>query len=240
MVFDSSAKHSGTSLNDVLLTGPDLNNSLIGVLICFRKEQVAVIADIQQMFHCFVVHRDHRNYLRFLWYRDKDMSKDVIDYRMQVHVFGNSPSPSVAIYGLRRAIHEGAHKYGAETVLFVERHFYVDDGLISVATDAEAISLLQRTQASLNESNLRLHKFASNSEAVLQAFAPEDKAVLKDLDLGGVATPVQRSLGLLWETTTDTFTFTVSQHRKVFTRRGVLPMVNSIFDPLGMVAPVII
>ncbi|KAM6948701.1 importin-13-like [Aplochiton taeniatus] len=106
VVFDSSAKYFGTSLNGVLLSGPDLNNSLIGVLIRFRKEQVAVIADIQQMFHCFLVRRDHRNYLRFLWYRDNDMSKDVIDYRMRVHVFGNSPSPSVAIYGLRKAIHE--------------------------------------------------------------------------------------------------------------------------------------
>ena len=86
MVFDSSAKYFGTSLNDVLLTGPDLNNSLIGVLIRFRNEQVAVIADIQQMFHCFLVRKDHRNYLRFLWYRDNDMSKDIVDYRVTVHI----------------------------------------------------------------------------------------------------------------------------------------------------------
>ncbi|XP_067306911.1 uncharacterized protein [Pseudorasbora parva] len=240
VVFDSSAKYFDTSLNGVLLSGPDLNNSLIGVLIRFRKEQVAVIADIQQMFHCFLVRRDHRNYLRFLWYRDNDMSKDIIDYRMRVHVFGNSPSPSVAIYGLRRAIHEGAHKHGKDTVQFVERHFYVDDGLISVPTEAEAISLLQRTQTSLSESNLRLHKFASNREAVLQAFASEDRAAKKDLDLSGEATPVQRSLGLLWETALDTFTFTASEHKKPFTRRGVLSTVNSVFDPLGMVAPVTI
>ena len=54
VVFDSSAQHSGISLNDVLLTGPDLNNSLLGVLMRFRKEKVAVMADIQQMFYCFL------------------------------------------------------------------------------------------------------------------------------------------------------------------------------------------
>ena len=75
VVFDSSAKHLGVSLNDVLLTGPDLNNSLLGVLMRFRKEKVAILADIQQMFHCFLVREDHRNYLRFLWYRDNDVTK---------------------------------------------------------------------------------------------------------------------------------------------------------------------
>ena len=96
LVFDSSAEHRGVSLNDVLLTGPDLNNTLIGVLLRFP--------DIQQMFYCFEVSEEHRNYLRFLWHQDNDVTMKVIEYRMKVHVFGNSPSPAVAIYGMRRAI----------------------------------------------------------------------------------------------------------------------------------------
>ncbi|XP_077390535.1 uncharacterized protein LOC144027111 [Festucalex cinctus] len=164
--------------------GPDLNNTLIGVLLRFRKGSIAVMADIQQMFHCFRVQEDHRNFLRFLWHKDNDVNKEVIDYRMKVHVFGNSPSPAVAVYGLRKAICAGAKDHGADTVNFVWRHFYVDDGLISVSSPAEAIDLLRRTQASLAESNLRLHKFASNSPEVMQAFSPEDCAPsAKDLNL---------------------------------------------------------
>lgn len=55
VVFDSSAHHEDVSLNDVLLSGPDMNNTLLGVLMRFRKEAVAIIADTEQMFYCFLV-----------------------------------------------------------------------------------------------------------------------------------------------------------------------------------------
>lgn len=90
VVFNSSASYYGVSLNDVLLTGPDLNNSLLGVLLRFRREPVAITADIEQMFHSFIAQEDHRNFLRFLWFKDNNTSKDIIEYRMRVHVFGNN------------------------------------------------------------------------------------------------------------------------------------------------------
>lgn len=109
-------------------------------------------------------------------------------------VSGNSPSPAVATYGLRRAAVKGKEQHGPDTRRFVEREFYVDDGLISLPTEKEAISLLKRTQASLAESNLRLHKITSNSMDVLTVFPAEDHAVdIKDLDLGGETIPAQRS-----------------------------------------------
>ena len=104
MVFDSSARFQDLSLNSVLLSGPDLTNSLIGVLMRFRMETVAVVADIEQMFYCFGVAEKHRNFLRFLWYADNDPTKPVIEYRMTVQVFGNTPSPVVATYGLRLVV----------------------------------------------------------------------------------------------------------------------------------------
>lgn len=80
VVFDSSARFEGVSLNDVLLTGPNLNNSLLGVLMRLREEKVAVTADIKQMFHCFEVREDHRNFLRFLWHQNNDMEQPIVEY----------------------------------------------------------------------------------------------------------------------------------------------------------------
>lgn len=239
VVFDSSAKHDGVSLNDVLLSGPDLNNTLLGVLIRFRKENIAVTADIQQMFYAFVVREDHRDYLRFLWYKDNNLNSDITEYRMKVHIFGNSPSPSVAIYGLRRAAQEHQDKYGTDSKEFVMRNFYVDDGLTSVPTEEEAIDLLKRTQKLLAASNLKLHKIASNSSKVMTAFAPEDLAKdLKDLNLGADPLPLQRSLGLIWNLESDSFSFQVSHEEKPFTKRGILSTVQSLYDPIGFVAPI--
>lgn len=91
----------------------------------------------------------------------------------------------------------------------------------------------------LANSNIRLHKIASNHNAVMEAFPPEECAKeLKDLELGVDPLPLQRSLGLSWHLQTDSFIFLVSTEEKPFTRRGILSTVNSIFDPLGFVASI--
>ena len=51
IVFDCSAKHKGTSLNDQVLQGPDLTNKLTSVLLRFREDKVAVIGDVEAMYH---------------------------------------------------------------------------------------------------------------------------------------------------------------------------------------------
>ncbi|KAL7866372.1 hypothetical protein AOLI_G00141860 [Acnodon oligacanthus] len=77
--------------------------------------------------------------------------------------------------------------------------------------------------------------------AIMDAFPPKDHASdLKDLDLGSENLPAQRSLGLLRDLNSDCFMFRVLDEEKSFTRRGVLPTVNILFDPLGFVAPVTI
>ena len=63
---------------------------------------------------------------------------------------------------------------------------------------------------------------------------------MRDLDLRRDSLPALRSLGVFWDLETDTFTFEVSLPEKPFTRRGVMSIVNSVYDPLGFVAPVML
>lgn len=241
VVFDSSDKFQGHSLNAALLGGPDLLNSLLGVLIRFRSDVVACMADIEQMFYSFLVEEEHRDFLRFFWFKDNNPDGEVIEYRMKVHIFGNSPSPAVATFGLRKTAQEVEGEFGNEARQFVERDFYCDDGLLSVPTAEEAIDLLTRTIAMLATTNLRLHKIASNCQEVMEAFPTTERASgICELDFDENDIPLQRSLGILWDLKKDVFTFQVSMEKKPFTKRGVLSVINSLFDPLGFVQPVII
>ena len=241
VVFDSSCEFHGVSLNKELLAGPDLMNNLLGVLMRFRQESYGVMCDIERMFYAFHVNPEHRNLLRFLWFKDNDPRQEIIDYRMTVHLFGNGPSPAVATFGMRKTAEDGEEVYGEKTREFICNNFYVDDGLTSLPTEEEIIKLVQDAQACLRTGNLHLHKVASNSALVMEAFPPEDRAKdMKDLDLRQDVLPTQRALGVQWNLEDDQLTFSVTLPDKPLTRRGVLSIVNSLYDPLGLVAPVIL
>ena len=211
------------SLNKELLSGPDKINSLLGVLVRFRQENVALTCDIEQMFHSFRVNPEHRNFLRFLWFKD------------------NVSSPAVATFGMRRTAEDGEEKFGLDAKEFVCNDFYVDDGLTSRPTDQETVELLRNTQAMLATARLRLHKVVSNSKPVMEATPAEDRGKnVRDIDFQHEPLPNQRSLGVQWDLEDDTFTFHVTLEERPFTRRGVLSVINSVYDPLGLAAPVVL
>ena len=78
VVFDRSARHLGRSLNDCLLPGPDLTNTLLGVLCRCREENVAFNCNITKMFYQFKVSPHQRAYLRFLRWKDGNVTKEPV------------------------------------------------------------------------------------------------------------------------------------------------------------------
>ena len=129
VVFDCSAKFAGTSLNDQLLQGPDLTNSLVGVLTRFRQEPVAFMADSEAMFYQVRVPADQRDFLRFLWWPGGDLNTEIEEYRMMVYPFGAVSSPSCSNNALRTTANENEDEYGSEVAETLCRNFYVDDCL---------------------------------------------------------------------------------------------------------------
>ena len=240
VVFDCSAVHDGESLNKHLLQGPDLTNTLVGVLCRFRMEPIAFTCDIEQMFHQFVVDKDHQDYFRFLWWTDKHMLHPA-PFHMRVHLFGAASSPGCANFGLKQHAADSETHYGADVANFLRNNFYVDDGLKSVKSVDSAVDMIQKCQAMCRDGGLRLHKFASNSKDVLANIPREDLAKgLTDIDIFCESLPVERTLGVLWNIESDCFQFRVTLSDKPLTRRGLLSTVSSIYDPLGFISPLVL
>ena len=240
VVFDCSAKHAGTSLNEHLLPGPDMINNLTGVLIRFRQHPIALMCDIEKMFHQFHVQEDDRNYLRFLWWKDGDTNTQPQEYRMKVHLFGAVSSPGCANYGLKYLAKENSlsHPIGSQ---FITRDFYVDDGVTSTDTVERAIQLAHEAREICAKGGLRLHKFVSNNHAVLQSIPSSECAIdAKTKDLTFNVIPLERALGIHWSIEGDSFRFNNTLKDQPATRRGILSTVASIYDPLGFLAPYVL
>ena len=234
-MFDCSAVYKNESLNKHLFQGPDQLNSLIGVLTHFRKGKVALTCDIEQMFHSFYVNSNDRDYLRFLWFKNNDLTSQIIEYRMNIHLFGAASSPGVANVCLHQTAESHGHEFGDNASDFLLRDFYVDNGLKSVPTVGQAHQLIKCSQAMCASDNL-LHMFASKYKEVLEALPVSDCTKdHKDLDLQRDTMPVQRSLGTYLCIKSETFGFRIELKGKPTTRRRILCTISSVYDPLGVV-----
>ena len=236
VVFDCSAKYHGKSLNDELLQGPDLTNSLVGVLTRFRQDSVAFMSDVEAMFHQVRVNPEDRSALRFLWWPNGNLDLEPEEFMMTVHLFGAVSSPSCANFALRKTATDNQEDFSNEAVKTVERNFYVDDCLKSVDSEEDAIHLSSELSQLLKRGGFRLTKWLSNKRKVVESVPESDRAAsVKDLDFDH--TLVERALGVQWHVTSDTFGFRIATKDKPPTRRGILSVISSIYDPLGFVAP---
>lgn len=239
LVFDGSAVYSGVSINQQLLQGPDHNNRLRGVLLRFRAGLVGFAADIESMFHNFHLNPEDKDFFRFFWFKDNNPSHEIVQYRAKSHIFGSTSSPAIANFGLRFTTKHPDADDHPEAKRFIQENVYVDDGLGAADNPQDAISTLHGATQILKKYKIRLHKFLSNSIEVMQAFPSSERAdasQILEFDDGAV----HRTLGVAWDVKDDCFVIRVDIPYKPFTKRGVLAVTNSLYDPIGFLSPVVL
>ena len=120
----------------------------------------------------------------------------------------------------------------------IRRNFYVDDCLRSVKNEQTATELIQGLCQVCAHGGFNLTKFICNSRAVLECIPPEKRSKeLRNLDLDYDHLPVERALGVQWCVQSDDFEFRVVVSDKPPTRRGILSVISSMYDPLGFASP---
>ncbi|XP_068723814.1 uncharacterized protein [Montipora capricornis] len=129
IVFNSSSVFQGHKLNDYWIKGPDLLNSLFGVLLRFRERGVALLGDISKMYHRILIPVQDQHVHRFLWRNIET-----------VLTFGDKPAPAMAQTVLKKTAKENASGY-PEAAEVLQKNTYMDDICDSVNTVTEAKQL---------------------------------------------------------------------------------------------------
>jgi len=241
VVFDCSAEVGGRCINKELLKGPDLTNHIVGTLLRFREDFIAVQGDIEGMFLQVRIPPEQRSYFKFLWFKDDDVKKDIIECQMTSHVIGGTSSPSCANYALRRTAEDNKDDFKTEVVQSLSRNFYVDDLLKSLPSINTAIEFIKEVKVLCKRGGFNLTKFLSNSKEVMSSINLEDRksgASNEDLQLQDL--PEDSALGMLWDTQQDKLKFKINMKNKPLTRRGILSVISSVYDPLGLAGPFIL
>ena len=237
-VLNGAAKFHGVSLNSKLLTGPDLLQTLIHVLMRFRQHPYAVSADIEGMFLQVGVIPEDRPSLRFLW--REDPATDVAVYQYLRHIFGSKDSPTCANYALQQTARDNRNQF-REAANSVENHFYMNDYLESSPTVNEATKKAQDLVEMLAKGGFKLTKFVSNVSSLVNNVDPKSQ-LPTDSTEKVLATDEETShvLGLKWNHSRDTLVVsrgTTPDLNRPITQRIVLSLVSAVYDPIGLVAP---
>ena len=233
VVFDCACKFRGRSLNERCLQGPDLINKLLPVLLRFRQHTIAIQADIEAMYHQVKIPPEDRDALRFLWYVNGQLTY----YRMTSHLFGGVWCASSSTYALNRTVIDTLDVPPLVSYT-VDKSFYVDDCLSSVSLESDAKIIIRETPKVLSNGGFSLKKFVVNNKELLSEVS-RDCMAEEVCTLGPLCE--SRALGIKWRISTDEFFFDSWRGKdSPITRRKMLSTVSSIFDPLGLLGPVVL
>lgn len=233
VVFDASAKSStGISLNNVLYTGPTIQEDLFSILIRFRKHNYALKADVTKMYRQILIKPEHRNLQRILWREKPD--DELSHFVLNTVTYGTAPGAFLSIRSIRQAAFDKKHDYPEASSIILE-DFYVDD----MITGADTIEDLQQLKFDICEvlksAGFQLAQWRSNVTNVLDFGVFQENFNFQDNEM-------TKTLGISWNPNKDLFQFTTSinLNSEKLTKRIVLSVIGQIFDPLGIIGPVVI
>ena len=82
------------------IKGPDLLNSLFGVILHFRENPIAIAGDISKMYHMVSIPLADQHVHRFVWRNCETEEPDT--YVKMVLTFGDRPAPAMATTAMRK------------------------------------------------------------------------------------------------------------------------------------------
>ena len=262
VVYDASESTDGVSLNRCLHTGPSLLLNLLDILVRFHLHKIALIADIEKAFLMVTVNEEDRDALHFLWI--DDISKEnpsLIAKRFARVVFGVSASPFLLNGTLKHHILR-CMEVDPEFVAKILQSLYVDDLSTGVDGVLDGFEFYGKAKSRMKEGGFNLRKWMSNSSELLRLMNESEgssevpaKSVLEENEtcatsLSGPCGTERsenehKTLGVIWNQREDTLIMRLSSFSNralnlPATKGNVLRITASVYDPLGLISPVLV
>lgn len=238
VVFDGSSKTTTViSLNNILKVGPTVQDDLVDILLRFRLYNIVVTADIAKMYRQVIVQENYGDLQRILW--GFNSNDDLCQYALNTVTYGTASASFLATRCLHQISIDLQHSKPYLSKV-IASSFYVDDLIAGSKTINEAIMLPNDLSHELLKYGFPLRKWSSNEPSVLQAIAKEQS---KNDGYFIVDDEVRKTLGIFWQPNTDSLEYIVRTEARdslPLTKRSILSVISKIFDPLGLVGPVII
>ncbi|XP_015436991.1 PREDICTED: uncharacterized protein LOC107192287 [Dufourea novaeangliae] len=232
VVSDGSAKTStGVSLNEIQRVGPVVQDDLISILIRFRQFPVVLNADIAKMYRQIMITPEQRCLQRILW--REEPTQPIVTYELNTVTYGTASAPFLATRVLRQVGLDNIDTYPIVSHIIMQ-DFYVDDLLTGTDTIEQAKIFKRDVSRLLREAGFELRKWASNEPTVVNSVSDEPKGIVSQADKD------PRTLGMLWGPLADELRVAIKDRITTrVTKRVILSEFARIFDPLGLVGPVV-
>ena len=243
IVYDASAKMKNKpSLNDCLQVGPCMLPKIFDIMVRFRCFKYALTSDIKSAFLNIRIKNEERDYLRFLWISDihEDNPKIVVK-RFTSVIFGVNSSPFLLNATIVTHM-EKFVKYKDVVNTFL-RDLYVDNSVTGAQSLTEAFELYLISKK-LMKGGFVLKKWTTNNDELRKKIHTAEKEIFGEED---EKIEIDKVLGTNWCVSNDKLFFSVEDvvndalsYKGVITKRYILKVVSSLYDPLGVLAPIII
>ena len=167
---------------------------LCALLLRFRIQEVAVVADIEKALLQVGLQEKDRDVTRFLWL--KNSNDPITKENIEIYRFTRIPFGIISSQFILSGIIIHHLNNNNENLKKIAKDLYVDNLITGRKNGAEAIQLYEDAKERFKEMSMNLREWASNSNEVRKAFQEEDSYKDKELKV----------LGLMWNIDADELT----------------------------------